>query len=213
MPPPDSSCSREASGLAQASSGDEELVSRAQQGCKVSFDRLLRRFQSPVLQFFRRRGANSDAEDLLQETFLRVYKDLAGYRRRGSFAAWLFTIARRVSISHHRVARPESGNHSADGVASAAPEPWHAMAAEEDRRRLWALAQGILSVDEVTALWLYYTEDMPIADIARVLEKSRSAVKSMIFRARAKLSPFLSSPDGGTCHGRSNHRERPSSGS
>jgi RNA polymerase sigma-70 factor, ECF subfamily len=183
-------------GPVDALSSDEELACQAQRGCTSSFDRLLRRFQGPLLQFLRHHGASSDAEDLLQETFLRVYQNLHRYDRRWSFASWLFTIARRISINHHRAARSQTSNQAIDLLASVTPEPWLAMAAKEDRQNLWSLAAKTLSEEQTTILWLYYVEDLPVYEIARVLGRSQGSVKVLLFRARRKLLPFVETMEG-----------------
>jgi len=170
---------------------DEQLACRAQKGCASSFEQLMHRFQAPMLQFLRHRGASSDAEDLLQETFVRAYTNLHRYRRRWRFATWLFTIARRVSINHGRRVRPVADCEALRSVESGAPGPLEAMVAEEDRRSLWSMAATVLSQEEMTAVWLYYVEEMPTREIAAVLERSRVSVKTMLFRSRRKLRPLL----------------------
>jgi RNA polymerase sigma-70 factor, ECF subfamily len=177
---------------ALASTSDEQLACRAQRGCAASFEQLLRRFQTPVLQFLRHRGPAADAEDLLQETFLRAYENLRRYRPRWAFSAWLFTIARRTSINHRRRTRPATDPAAVEAAASPGAEPLDAMVAAESRRRLWNLAAGVLSEEQITALWLYYVEGMPGREIALVLGRSRGSVKIMLFRARKKLRPLLS---------------------
>jgi RNA polymerase sigma-70 factor, ECF subfamily len=175
----------------EALTSDEELACRARQGCAASFEQLLRRFQTPVLHFLRRRGFSADAEDLAQETFLRAYQNLHRYNRRWAFSTWLFTIARRTSLNHRRRLRPTADARAVEGVLSAAPAPLENLVAEEARRRLWDRAAGVLSEEQVTALWLYYVEDMPAREIARVLERSWASVKVMLFRARKRLLPLL----------------------
>ena len=170
---------------------DEELACRAQKGCASSFEKLMYRFQAPVLQFLRHRGVSSDAEDLLQETFVRAYANLHSYRQRWRFATWLFTIARRVSINHSRRARPVADGEALRSAESGAPGPLEAMIAEEDRRCLWEVAAKLLSQEELTAVWLYYVKEMPTREIATVLERSRVSVKTMLFRARRKLRTLL----------------------
>ncbi len=170
---------------------DEQLACRAGQGCAASFERLVRRFQAPVLQFLRHRGAGADAEDLLQETLIRAYQNLASYRPRWRFATWLFTIARRTSINHGRRKTIASDDRALDSLACSTPGPHEAVADEEDRQRLWHAAARILSADELTAVWLYYVEDFSTAEIAAVTERSWVAVKTMLYRARKRLLPLL----------------------
>jgi len=174
---------------------DEELACRAQRGCVASFEQLLQRFQTPVLHFLRHRGLAADAEDVAQETFLRAYKNLHRYDRRWTFSAWLFTIARRVSINYCRRERPTANAEAVASAASDDAEPIEAMIVAEDRRRLWDAAAAVLSEEQMTALWLHYTEDMPLQEIALVLERSHTSVKVMLFRARQKLVSLLGEKD------------------
>ena len=174
---------------------DEDLACRARQGCATSFDQLMRRFQVPVLQFLRHRDSFTDAEDLAQETFVRAYENLHRYRPKWRFASWLFTIARRVSINHHRRSRPVADCEALESVQSPAPGPPQVALEKESRRQLWAVAAETLSEEQMTATWLHYVEDMPLGQIAWVLGRSRAAVKTMMFRARKKLLPLLRESD------------------
>jgi RNA polymerase sigma-70 factor (ECF subfamily) len=170
---------------------DEELARRARDGCAASFEQLVRQFQVPLLHFLRRQGAGGDAEDLLQETFLRAYANLHRYRPRWRLATWLFTIARRVAINHHRRSRPAVVEASWESAASDLPEPHQVLVEEETRQRLWHLAAQVLSGDEWTALWLFYVEQMPAREIAAVLGRSWVGVKTMLFRSRKRLLPLV----------------------
>src|SRR5688572_27499948 len=84
---------------------DEELACRAQRGCRESFDELMKRYQAPLLHFLRSRTAPAEAEDLLQESFLRAYRGLQRYRSAWPVRTWLFTIARRICIDSRRRSR------------------------------------------------------------------------------------------------------------
>ena len=163
-------------------------------GSVASFEELMRRFQAPVLHFLRHRGGTADAEDLLQETFIRVYTGLGRYRGPWRFATWLFTIARRVSINHHRRTRAAPARYDGEAIheaVSADLGPAETAARGDGRRYLWARAAEVLSEAQWTALWLHYVEDMPTRQVAAVLGCSRVAVKTMIFRARKKLMPLV----------------------
>ncbi|MGA2031754.1 MAG: sigma-70 family RNA polymerase sigma factor, partial [Thermoguttaceae bacterium] len=137
----------------------------------------------------------ADAEDLCQDTFLRAYQGLGQYRSRWPFAAWLFTIARRVSINHYRRPRATIDARALEAAQAADPLPLEIIIAEESRRRLWDLAAQTLSEEQTTALWLFYVEQMPVEQVAWVLGFSRVAVKTMLFRARRRLLPLLREQD------------------
>ena len=172
---------------------DDELARLARSGCAASFEQLVRRFQAPVLQFLRRRGAGADAEDLVQETFVRVWANLDRYEPSRRFASWLFTIARRLHINHGRRAPLRLDGEALQRAASPEPGPAESAADSEGRKQLWDLAAQVLSEPEWTATWLYYVEDMPVRDIAAVLDRSWIAVKTMLYRARRRLLPRLES--------------------
>ena len=166
----------------------------------------MRRFQTPLLHFLRRRGFSADAEDLTQETFLRAYENLHRYNRRWAFSTWLFTIARRTSLNHRRRTRPTADTRMVEAVWRPRP-PLENMVAAESRRRLWDRAAAVLSEEQTTALWLHYVEEMPAGEIARVLGRSWASVeKVLLFLARKRLSPLLAEfvPDLGLarCGGR-----------
>ena len=122
----------------------------------------MRRYQVPLVHFLRRRGPDDEAEDVAQEAFIRAYENLARYRPRWRFSTWLFTIARRLSVSRRRRARPMADAAALESLAAAAPDPADAAAENESRRRLWDVAADVLGEEQVTALWLYYVEEMPV---------------------------------------------------
>jgi RNA polymerase sigma-70 factor (ECF subfamily) len=171
--------------------GDEELARRAQQGCAASLDHLLRRYQVPVLHFLQHRGAGAEADDLLQETLLRVFTHLESYRTQWPFKTWVFTIARRVSINHRRRGARLGDSSQLPEAVSDQPGPEETAAQRDGRQQLWEVAARVLSEEEHTALWLHYVESLSLSDVARVLEKSWLAVKVQVFRARRKLAPEL----------------------
>jgi len=177
---------------------DEELAGRAQQGCSASFEELVRRFQVPLLQFLQRWAAREDAEDLVQDTLIRAYQNLRRYRPSWRFATWLFTIARRLSMNQRRRSRPKAGGELLDAVEDNRPRPGQLVADEESRQRLWDLAAEVLTEPQMTATWLYYVEDLPVKQVARVLGRSQIAAKATLFRARKKLSAILHELEPGT---------------
>ena len=170
---------------------DEELARRAQQGCSADFEELVRRFQVPLLRFLQGRVAGEEVEDLVQETFVRAYQNLHRYRPVWRFPTWLFTIARRLSMNQQRRKRPRADYTALESVEAATPQPADFVAEEESRRRLWDLAEEVLTERQMTAIWLYYVEEMPLKEIARVVGCSHGAVKTMLFRARKKLMPLV----------------------
>jgi RNA polymerase sigma-70 factor (ECF subfamily) len=164
-------------------SSAEELARRAKRGCRASFAELVRRY-APRLQAFlcQRTHDYHDAEDLVQETFVKAYQNIERYRESYKFSTWLFAIGTRLAISHHRKMRVRmSFSRSAHCRVSTgvATEP-------EQYEDLWLLAQG-LSENQYRALWLKYGEEMSVKEIARAMHRSQVSVKVLLYRARTNL--------------------------
>lgn len=173
------------------STSDEQLASRAQTGCVESFSELVRRFQVPLKHYLRRTVAcDADADDLTQETFLRAFRKLGYYRPDWAFSTWLFTLAHRVGLNQRR-RRPAVLSAELGPLSSSEPSPGEAALRRESREGLWDLAAEVLPAEQFTALWLFYVEDKPVREIARVVGRSESAVKTGLFRARKKLLPHV----------------------
>ena len=170
---------------------DERLAVGARDGQRHCFEELARRFQVRLLRFLRQRVAShADAEDLLQDTFIRAFERLDQYQEGRPFAAWIYAIAHRLSMSHHR--HRQAGERATDVVRrnfrpTAAGDPGVAMAESESRSRFWQLAEAALSPEQLCATWLFYAEQMPAPQIAEVLGRSWVSVKTILFRSRKKL--------------------------
>ncbi len=82
---------------------DEELIERFQQGDIHAFEQIVKRYKDPLLNFiYRFVGNQEQAEDLLQETFLRVYRNRHAYRRVAKFSTWIYTIAGNLARTELR---------------------------------------------------------------------------------------------------------------
>jgi RNA polymerase sigma-70 factor (ECF subfamily) len=169
---------------------DEDLARDARAGSVASFDELARRVQGPLVAFLVRRfPSRRDAEDVAQETLVRAWRGLPSYRDGMPVRTWMFTIAYRLAVSRGRgevstVAMPDAMGDWRDGPAEAA-------ARRERGERVWAAARAVLSEEQVSALWLFYVEELPAGEVARVLGRSWVSVKTMLHRARRKLEPHL----------------------
>ncbi len=155
------------------------LVERHQKGL---YNFLLQRVRSP-----------DEAEDLTQESFVRAWRRLATYRDQWRFSTWLYAVARSAAADRARERRELSQSGHAD--PSFDPDPAAELVAREESQNLWALAREVLSEDQRSALWLFYGEERPAAEIGRVLGKSAIAVRVMLFRARGILAQHLERKD------------------
>ena len=181
-----------------AEASDDDLARRAQGGSAQSLDALYRRFQVPLLRFLRRRvTSDADAEDLVQETFVRVYQQLHRYDAGRPFKTWLFTIGFRLAMSHHRNTSTLSAEGRRHMIERAnddtSRDPSAGSSQKEQTRQLWDVARDVLSAEQFAAVWLYYVEGIGTHELTEVLGRSWPSVKVMLFRARAKLQPHLKS--------------------
>jgi RNA polymerase sigma-70 factor (ECF subfamily) len=168
---------------------DEDLAVRVQQGSREAFEALVDRYGPRLLRFLHRKaGSLQDAEDLVQETFVRVYRYVHRYCPDRGFSTWLYTIAARLASTHRRRVRPAPAYLDAEGPVE--PSPLDRVSQREDKASLWTLAKT-LSENQYEVLWLRYAEGMQTPEIARVTGKSEVHVRVLLFRARANMAKRL----------------------
>jgi RNA polymerase sigma-70 factor (ECF subfamily) len=167
-----------------------ELIGRARQGSIDAFEQLVLNYQDRLYRFLLLRAScKADAEDALQETFVAAFRYLPSYRKRYKFSTWLFTIAVRQLAKMNRA--PIDTEASMDSIISDDPGPQQLGIQTEHRQSLWQAAKNHLGEAQFTALWLFYVEDMPVAEIAIAMKRPVSWVKVNLMRARRRLSQAL----------------------
>lgn len=180
---------------------DSDLVARVRGGDEDAFRLLVGRHSRALFGIaWRITGNSADADDVVQETFLRAYRRLDSYDGRAAFSTWLYRIAVNCAIdlndSRRRreapIAEVEDLSHLPQ--AQATPERV-AHAAEMQRAIDDALTR--LSGNERTAFVLRHYEGVPLEEIGEILGTRVSATKNTIFRAvrklREQLQPFTGS--------------------
>jgi RNA polymerase sigma-70 factor (ECF subfamily) len=179
---------------------DFSLVSRCLRGDEPAWEELVRLHTRRVYGLcFRFTGSGSEAQDLTQEVFLRVFRTLKTFRSmEGSFGTWLARVTRNLLIDHYRRTRQERVTDSiegqlpmieeAGGAASARPD--QAVAGREASEILQATLQK-LSPDLREAVILRDLQEMEYREIAEVLRIPEGTVKSRINRGRAELARHL----------------------
>jgi RNA polymerase sigma-70 factor, ECF subfamily len=178
---------------------DEELACQAQAGSRRCFERLVRRYAIRLFHYLRPRTASDqDAEDLLQETFLRTYSHIGSFDPRYRFSTWIYTIATRLLYSHYRRERPIE---IPPDTAATFRGPDEEMLHEEEGRLLWQTARK-LPADQYQALWLRYVEDMAPQAIAQIMKKSRLHTHVLLHRARINMNKKMNPAAAATPAGR-----------
>jgi RNA polymerase sigma factor (sigma-70 family) len=165
---------------------DEDLAFKVANGSLSLFEELVSRYSSRLFYFLRHRTeTDQDIEDLVQETFLKAFKGIKRYDPECKFSTWLYTIAVRQSISRYRRNKKIKVSHA--DAKSCIPDPENIVIQKEESNNLWSLASD-LPKKEFEALWLYYSEEMPVKEIAEITKKKPITVRVLLHRARLNLA-------------------------
>jgi RNA polymerase sigma-70 factor, ECF subfamily len=179
---------------------DAELMLRVKDGDSASFAVLLGKHRSPVVHFLYRMVQNQAvAEELAQEVFLRVYRSRSSYEPAAKFTTWLFRIATHLALNAIRDGKPErlqsrlddeasgvSAARVSDGRPSAEQDLVHRARMEEIRGAI-----ALLPDKQRAAVLMHKYHEMEYTQIAKALNCSESAVKSLLFRAYESLRARL----------------------
>jgi RNA polymerase sigma-70 factor, ECF subfamily len=187
-------------GIAATLDYDAQLMIRVKEGDGASFAQLLEKHRSPVVHFLYRMVQNQAvAEELAQEVFLRVYRSRSTYEPTAKFTTWLFRIATHLALNalrdgKNRRLEDRLDDRSAESHAreisdvrpSVEQQMLHQARLDEVRRAIAALPDK-----QRAAVLMHKYEEMEYAQIAKALNCSESAVKSLLFRAYETLRARL----------------------
>jgi RNA polymerase sigma-70 factor (ECF subfamily) len=189
---------------------DVQLMLDVKAGDERSFELLLQRYRTPLVNFlYRMVRAREEAEDLAQEVFLRVYRARKDYVPSAKFTTWLFRIATNLALNSVRDNRhqrmevsldapvtvdAEDGDEKPLDIAEKNPNIEQYLV-EEARKKMIRHAIDKLPEKQRAAVLLHKYQELDYGDIAKILECSESALKSLLFRAyetlRVELAPLV----------------------
>jgi RNA polymerase sigma-70 factor (ECF subfamily) len=182
---------------------DRNAVALASGGDHEAFRSLVDRHSRYVFNVaYRLTGSASDAEDVVQTTFLRAYQQLSRFEARADFRTWLHRITVNCSIDLIRSRRHREIGHdpedleteSAGATRPVTPDPDRLLLSTEIRERV-ASGMAQLSASERLAFTLRHVEGLPIREVAAAMGLKTEAAKNSIFRAvkkmRTALEPFV----------------------
>jgi RNA polymerase sigma-70 factor, ECF subfamily len=189
---------------------DVQLMLDVKAGDEASFELLLQRYRTPLVNFLFRMIRNREqAEDLAQDVFLRVYRARAEYVQSAKFTTWLFRIATNLALNSVRDNRyqklevsidapvtvdAEDGGERPLDVAEQHPNIEQYLV-EDARKKMIRHAIDKLPEKQRAAVLLHKYEELDYAEIAKILSCSESALKSLLFRAyeslRVELAPLV----------------------
>ena len=185
---------------------DETLAARAAAGDGHAFEQIVERYEGRIFRLACRLTSDTDAPDVLQETFLQVHRHLASFRGESRLATWLYRIAMNAALMHRRARarRPAESldaylpRFDAHGRHLGTPaELQLASRADEllDRQVLAEKAKAV--IERLPDLYrdafvLRDLEEMSTADVAHALGVTPAAVRQRVHRARLMLRGYLS---------------------
>ena len=187
---------------------DVQLMLDVKAGDEQSFELLLRKYRTPLVNFLYRMVRNTAvAEDLAQEVFIRVYRAREQYAPSAKFTTWMFRIATNLALNSMRDNRHRQMDISMDQTIDTGEDeiqalevPDRAPSVEQElvaRSRAELIMKAIHALPEKqrAAVLLHKYQELDYDEIARVLECSESALKSLLFRAyetlRVQLAPLV----------------------
>jgi RNA polymerase sigma-70 factor, ECF subfamily len=176
-------------------------VARLRRGDLDALSELISRYQNRLYRYLLRMVRQpAEAEDLFQQTWLRVVEKIRAFDPNRNFDAWLFTLARNLTIDHLRRRQPgsldeplsddASAGTAADLLASADPLPLDRVVASERTKRI-ATAMAGLPVIYREVLALRFEEEMKVEEIAQVVGAPLSTVKTRLRRSLEQLRHCL----------------------
>ncbi len=182
-----------------ANERDVALMLRVKSGDIAAFEELVEIHQGPVIGTVGKMlGGYSDAEDIAQQVFVRVWKSAERYQPKAKFTTWLFTITRNLVFNEARrrkrkptvsvEEREEESHRIVEDVQTVSPDQ-NVLQAELEASVNKAIRE--LPEKQRMAVVLRRYEEMPYEEIGSILSISVPAVKSLLFRARAQLKDSL----------------------
>lgn len=170
---------------------EKSLIRKARRGDPEAIERLIRTHQESLYGFLLRlSGRPHVAEDLVQEAFVRVLKNLDRFDDRFRFSTWLFTIARRLYVNQIQKLAPSFDSDTVGVASGSGRRPDEISADDESRRNLVGVLETALeslSGVQREIVLLFHQQEWPIEEISLHLSMPEGTVKSHLHRARRRM--------------------------
>lgn len=171
-------------------SDDRQLVERAQAGEVSAFDELVGRHHGPLYCYLYRTCRNgAEAEEMTQESFVKAWEGLRGFRGAASFRTWLFRIATNLCIN--RLSRRKPVDPLSEDVPAARRDEPEETFRQRRLKECIGAALELLPADQRSALVLSIYEELSYDEIAAAMGRSLASVNSLLYRARMSLRQTL----------------------
>ena|ERR1041385_342620 len=173
---------------------DLELIEEFKQGRVEGFNELVKRHREKVYWIARRVvGTHADADDVVQDVFVRVFEALKNFRGDSGFYTWLYRIATNVSLNALRSKRVKEFLRFDELYEELLPGDYHTDANLHQQEYETILEQAIarLPVKQKMVFIMRYYEEMPYDEMSKVLKKSVGGLKANYFHALKKIGEYV----------------------
>lgn len=173
---------------------DLELVEEFRRGDVRSFNELVRRYQEKVYWIARRViGTHEDADDIVQDVFVRVYDALKEFRAESGFYTWLYRITVNISLNALRKKRLKDfvRYEEMEEELESSDEGSDARVLQKEYQSILEHAIERLPAKQKMVFMMRYYEEMPYEEMAQVLKKSVGGLKANYFHALKKIQEYV----------------------
>ena len=175
--------------------GDILYIEQVLAGKSSAFSYIVDRHKDKAYNLaFRICGNREEAKEIAQDSFLKAYRSLKGFKMKSSFATWLYRIVYNTAISHVRIKKKgilSLEDFPADATDFIGSNPSEEEAEKQYRNSLVSFALQKINDEERGLISLYYYEEMSTEEISDVTGISKTNIKVKLFRARQKMMEIL----------------------
>jgi RNA polymerase sigma-70 factor (ECF subfamily) len=174
-------------------SHEEELVRRAQQRDQAAFTQLYEGYFDKIYRYVVLRVRDqAEAEDITQQVFLKALRSISSFQWRGiPFSAWLFRIARNQVVDHQRKRARQATLPLDETVAGIGDDPQLLLEQKLSIKQLMVATKRLTEAQR-EVISLRFAGELPIAEVARIMNKSQGAIKALQHSAIVALRKVLS---------------------
>lgn len=175
--------------------GDKYYITKVLEGNQQAFAVLVAQYQAMAFTLAKRIVKNNaDAEEILQESFIKIYKSLASFKNESKFSSWIYRIVYNTGISFIRKKNYDTSSFEDNLIdPSDFSEFNHGFIAMSKKDQVYYVKEALdsLKAEESFILTLYYYDDKNTVEIAKIMDISESNVRIKMHRARKSLQKQL----------------------
>ncbi len=174
---------------------ERRLIRKAQRGDSEAIEALIKGHQEPLYAFMLRLSGRPDlAEDIVQESFVRVLRNIDRFDSRFRFSTWLFTIAKRLFVNYMQKHRPSYDSDTVGGCSSSVDAPGRRSEDDEKRTNVRDVLERAfegLTEQQREIVMLYHQQNWSITEISLHIGMPEGTIKSHLHRARRRMRRII----------------------